>query len=149
MNVIMKKNILLIMIVTIFASSISAIRSDQQLSAKFEIIPHPDWTNAYEAKITLVNKGPKLSNGWQLQFNFSSPDQTIKKISSGITPLNESNQIIITNLAQHIRTSAGGQRVIKIIVNKNPNTIPQIPTITTIANAPLNSSPKTLHVAAV
>ena len=143
----MIKNIplLAISIITCLSSQLTMSLDQQKLPATFKIIPHADWTNKYEAKITLVNNtDQKFSNGWQLQFNFSSPDQTITKIRSGVTTIRASNPIIITNTPQHIRTQVGGTRTITITVNKNPNTIPEIPTITAIAFDNPNNRPLTL-----
>lgn len=137
-----KNSFLFFLLITISSVSQFISSSNQQLnlSATFEIDHKSITEKQYQAKINLVNNGSKLCNGWQLQFNFSSPDQVIKKISSGITTISASNQITITNTPQHIRTPAGGKRTIRITVQKNPDTIPTAPTIVATADQSSNCS---------
>jgi Cellulose binding domain len=130
------KNSFLFFLLIASCSSLQIASSNlqQPLSATFEIDPQSIKDTQYQAKINLVNNGSKLCNGWQLEFNFSSADQVIKKISSGVTTVGASNPITITNIPQHIRTAAGGRRTIRITVQKNYDTIATAPTITATAD---------------
>jgi hypothetical protein len=135
MKLLIKHNLLLFLLVTISCNYDQSIASaNNPLSATFIIVPNSMKDTQYQAEIILLNTTNKtLSDGWQLQFNFSSPDQTIKKISSGTTTLGASSPITISNLRQHVRTSPQGKRTIRMTVNKNAGTIPAIPVISTSA----------------
>ena len=99
--------------------------SNQQLTPSYQIINNPSNPNTYQLIIQLTNNGSDLTNGWQLQFNFSTPDQQITRINSG-TAQTTSNLVTIVNLPQQIRTDAGFTRTVRITVRKNAQTIPGI-----------------------
>lgn len=99
--------------------------SSLQLTPAYQIIKNPSNPNTYQLIIQLTNNGSDLANGWQLQFNFSTPDQQITRINSGIAQTT-SNLVTIVNLPQHIRTDAGLTRTVRITVRKNAQTIPGI-----------------------
>jgi hypothetical protein len=106
-------------------SSNQTLNSSKQLTPSYQIINNPNNPDTYQLIIQLTNNGSDLTNGWQLQFNFSTPDQQITRIHSGIAQTT-SNLVTIINLPQHIRTNGGFTRTIRITVRKNAQTIPGI-----------------------
>ncbi len=100
--------------------------NDSQLSATFKIVA--DLNTKYIAEITVTNNGPKITGGWQLDFDFSSKDQTIKKIWSNKAIIKDGHVTII-NSPQHIRIPANSSRNIRLEINKKANTTPSIPNI--------------------
>lgn len=106
-------------------SSNQMLSSSKQLTPSYQIINNPKNPHTYQLIIQLTNNGSDLTNGWQLQFNFSTPDQQIARINSG-TAQTTSNLVTIVNLPQHIRTDGGFTRTVRITVRKNAQTIPGI-----------------------
>jgi hypothetical protein len=122
------------------------------LTALFEIktIPamkNPDPNKYYTATITVTNNSTTtIYNGWQVDFNFSSPDQTIQKMSNGVI-VSANNPISIKNTPQLIRidrsafinpatgaliqvSSSTNPRIIYLLINKQPGSRPIAPIVT-------------------
>jgi len=128
-----KKNLLMFFIILLSVTSQLVVSSQSPITATFSIEPNSMKDTQYKAFITLVNNGPALSRGWQLNFNFSSFDQIIQKVTGG-NAQKKSNPIIINNTSQHIRTAQGQKRTVRLTISKDATTIPTIPVVTVVAD---------------
>jgi hypothetical protein len=134
-----KKNVSIFFLILLSVTSQLVISSQPGITATFSIVPNSMKDTKYNALITLVNNGPALSRGWQLEFNFSSSDQIIEKVTGG-NAQKKRNPIIINNTSQHIRTAQGQKRTVRLTISKDAKTVPSIPVVTVVADTTRNNN---------